>query len=176
MEQLVRDGRISTVYEGTTGIQALDLIGRKVLATGGQLQRNASALIREFCDRHAGDTTLREYVSPLSDATDRWDELTTTISEKAIENLDELGAASVDYLLFAGYVVLAYMWARMAAVANEKLAADTCAANERAFYGAKRLTASFYFARILPRTGAHAAAALAGAETVMSIDEADFVF
>ena len=176
MEQLVRDGRISTVYEGTTGIQALDLIGRKVLATGGRLQRNVTALIRKFCEARGGDAALREFVVPLADANDRWDELTASISEKAIQNLDELGAASVDYLLFAGYVVLAWMWARTAAVATERLADEVCTPAERAFYDAKLHTARFYFTRLLPRTAAHAAAALAGAETVMGIDEDSFAF
>jgi alkylation response protein AidB-like acyl-CoA dehydrogenase len=176
MEQLVRDGRISTVYEGTTGIQALDLIGRKVLATGGALQRNVTALIRAFCEEHADDAELGEFTGPLAAANDHWDELTAQISEKAIQNLDELGAASVDYLLFSGYVVLAYMWTRMAAVAAERLADPDCRPADRAFYAAKQHTARFYFTRLLPRTAAHASAALAGAGTVMAIDEADFAF
>jgi alkylation response protein AidB-like acyl-CoA dehydrogenase len=176
MEQLVRDGRISTVYEGTTGIQALDLIGRKVLATGGKLQRNVTALIREFCEARGGDAALGEFVAPLAEANDRWDELTASVSEKAIQNLDELGAASVDYLMFAGYVLLAWMWARMAEVAAERLADGACAPAERPFYEAKLHTARFYFARLLPRAAAHATAALAGAETVMGIDEDGFAF
>lgn len=171
IEQLVRDARISTVYEGTTGIQALDLIGRKVLGSGGALLRNVTGLIRDFCDASAGDATLREFTEPLSDLNDEWDDLTKAITERAIKNLDELGASSVDYAMFSGYVVLAYLWTRMAAASQQQLTAGT---SDVEFHEGKLAAARFYFARIVPRTHAHARAALAGADSVMGIPDAGF--
>lgn len=174
MEQLVRDGRIATVYEGTTGIQALDLIGRKVLATGGQLQKNVSALIAEFCNDNANGAAGDEFTQPLTELVARWDELTDQISERAMTNLDELGAASVDYAMFSGYLMLAYQWARMAEVAAKQIAANGAQDSSSEFYETKLATARFYYRRILPRTLGHAAAALTGADSVMSLSESAF--
>jgi alkylation response protein AidB-like acyl-CoA dehydrogenase len=174
VEQIVRDGRISTVYEGTTGIQALDLIGRKVLATGGELLRNVTGLIRDHCESKSGAEPLAEFVGPLNSANEEWEALTNEISEKAMANLDELGAASVDYVMFSGYVMLAYMWTRIAEVALERLASGS--EEDAAFYRAKLTTARFYFRRVLPRTTAHAAAARSGAADVMELDEEAFAF
>jgi hypothetical protein len=171
MEQVVRDGRISTVYEGTTGIQALDLIGRKVLATGGALLRNATQLIADFCEAQRDDGELAEFITPLAEANADWQKLGDEISEKAIQNLDELGAASVDFALHSGYVVLAYLWARMAAVARRELAD---AGSDAGFYQAKLVTARFYYQRLLPRRHAHAAAARVGAEGLMALDAEAF--
>lgn len=171
MEQVLRDGRISTVYEGTTGIQALDLIGRKVLGSGGTLLRNATALIRDYCDEHREDGSIKEFIAPLAEANETWEELTKTVSERAIQNLDELGAASVDYAMLSGYVVLGYLWARMARAAQDRLAAGQ---GDAAFHEGKLATARFYFARILPRVKLHETAALAGAASVLDIPDAGF--
>jgi len=170
IEQVVRDGRISTVYEGTTGIQALDLIGRKVLANGGSLLKQVTALIRAFCAESASASDeIGAYCDELLRLCDEWEGLAATITDRAIKNLDELGSSSVDFLMYSGYIVLAYLWARMA------LAVESGSDASNAAYSAKKLaTARFYFARLLPRTSAHAAAALAGAETLMSIPHDDF--
>lgn len=175
LEQVVRDGRISTVYEGTTGIQALDLVGRKVLATGGRLLRNVTGQIREFCEAHRDAAELAAFIEPLAAANTGWDELTSEISEKAIANLDELGAASVDYAMYSGYVVLAYLWARIASVAQRQLATPEGRA-DAAFYEAKLATARFYYDRLLPRRLAHAAAARAGVDGLMAIPDDAFAF
>jgi hypothetical protein len=95
------------------------------------------------------------------------------IGEKAMEDPNEIGAASVDFTMFSGYVVLAYMWAQMAELAQRKLEADT---GDAAFYQAKLATANFYFKRILPRADAHAQAALAGAATLTGLDESALRF
>jgi len=171
IEQLVRDARISTVYEGTTGIQALDLIGRKVLGSGGRLLRNVTSVIREYCESQAGNEAIGEFIKPLAAVNEEWEELTNSITEKAIQNLDELGASSVDYLMFSGYVALGYLWTRIALVASDKLARGE---GDPDFHQGKLATARFYFERILPRTRTHASAALSGAETVMSIPDAGF--
>ena len=103
---------------------------------------------------------------------DEWLELSLKIGEKAMQNPDEAGAAAVDYLMYSGYVTLAYFWARMAVLSRQKIAA---AEGDTAFYEAKVLTARFYFDRLLPRTLAHKQALLSGAENLMDMPEALFV-
>lgn len=173
MEQLMRDMRIATIYEGTTGIQSLDLIGRKVLGSGGKLLRNFTKLIHKFCEANKDNGMLTELVPILADANAQWGDITMKVGEKAMENPDEIGAASVDYTMFSGYVVLAYMWAQMAELSQRKLAEG---AGEKDFYEAKLTTARFYFSRILPRIRAHADAVTAGADTVMGLSEEAFRF
>jgi hypothetical protein len=173
MEQLLRDARIASLYEGTTGIQSLDLLGRKVMGSGGALLRRFTKLIHRFCEAQQGNAALAEFTVPLGECNAEWGDITMKIGEKALHNADEIGAASVDYTLYSGYIALAYMWAQMALVAQEQLEAG--AADSR-FYQAKLDTARFYFQRLLPRTRAHAAAALAGADAVMHLDADDFAF
>ncbi|MGI8561067.1 MAG: acyl-CoA dehydrogenase C-terminal domain-containing protein [Luteimonas sp.] len=167
MEQLARDARITTLYEGTTGIQALDLIGRKTAATQGAGLKLFLAEIEAFCGEHDGDTALAEFIRPLRAKTDEWSALTRSVLTRAAKDPDELGAASYDYLFFSGYVALAYWWARSVAAAD-------ASSQSQAFKDAKRETARFYFARILPRTLAHAAAIESGASSLMALDAADF--
>jgi len=161
MEQLVRDTRISMVYEGTTGIQALDLLGRKVMGTGGELLRKFTKQIYKYCEANKNDEALKEFIEPLAALNKEWGELTLKIGEKVTKNLDEVGAASVDFTMYSGYVVLAYMWAQMAQLALPKQQDD--------FYKAKIQTARFYYQRVLPRTKAHAAMMLAGMESMMDV-------
>lgn len=172
MEQIVRDARISMLYEGTTGIQALDLIGRKVLGSGGKLLLGFTKLIDQFCVDHA-DNGAVEFVEPLARCNTEWGELTMKIGEAAMGNPDEAGAAAVDYLMYSGYVTLAYFWAQMAVVAQEKLKAG---AEETAFYQAKIHTARFYFERLLPRTLMHKESMLSGSDNLMEMEEALFAF
>ncbi|MCC7516266.1 MAG: acyl-CoA dehydrogenase C-terminal domain-containing protein [Pseudomonadales bacterium] len=173
MEQIVRDVRISTIYEGTTGIQALDLIGRKVMGSGGALLRNVTKLIHKFCEANKADNDLAPLCNALADVNKQWGDVTMKIGERAMQNAEEVGAASVDYTMFSGYAVLGFMWIQMAKVALEKIRSG---ADNDGFYVTKLATAQFYFARILPRTAMHAAAALAGADTVMAISEDKFAF
>ena len=173
MEQLMRDTRISMVYEGTTGIQALDLIGRKVLGSGGEMLRAYTKEIHKFCQAEEGNEALKPMLEKLVEANKQWGELTMKVGEKAMENADEVGAASVDYLMFGGYVALAYTWARIAKVADAKLAEGT---DDKAFYAAKLHTADFYFRRLLPRAAGHAESAQAGAASLMALEPDDFIF
>ena len=159
MEQIVRDARIAMLYEGTTGIQALDLVGRKVLGSGGKLLLGFTGMIDEFCEAHGGDE-YAEFVQPLKACKDEWLSLSMQLGEAAMANPDEAGAGAVDYLMYSGYVTLAYFWARMAAVAQQKIAA---ADGDVSFYEAKVMTARFYFQRILPRTESLKTTMLAGA-------------
>jgi len=163
MEQLARDARITTIYEGTTGIQALDLLGRKIMQQQGAGMRRFLAMIQQFCEANATNTDLTEFVLPLAEVTKQWGELTMEIGKKAMGNGDEIGAASYDYLYYSGYVVLAYWWARSVATAN-------AGGHNDDFKNMKLETARFYFARILPRIHSHAAAMRSGAKTTQALN------
>ncbi len=167
MEQLARDARITTIYEGTTGIQALDLIGRKTAATKAAGLKLFLAEIEDFARQHEGDAALAEFIGPLREKSVEWAGLTQRILQRAAGNAEELGAASTDYTFYSGYVALAYWWARSVAAAN-------ASAHDAAFKQAKLETARFYFARILPRTLTHAAAIDSGAESLMAMEAERF--
>lgn len=172
MEQNLRDARISTLYEGTTGIQALDLLGRKILGSQGQALMTFTKIVHKFCKSNEGNAAIKDFIEPLASLNKEWSELTMKVGMAALQNRDEAGAAAVDYLMYSGYVTLAYLWAAMARVAADKLASGTSETN---FYKAKLQTARFYFQRILPRTRTHAAALQSGANNLMEIDEADIL-
>ena len=173
MEQIVRDTRISTLYEGTTGIQALDLLGRKVLMTQGASLKQFTKLVHGFCKENADNADMKEFIEPLAKLNKEWGDLTMKVGMTSMQNRDEVGSASVDYLMYSGYVTLAYLWAQMAKVAKTNLAAGT---TEEDFYGAKVKTARFYFQRILPRTATHALSMVAGADSLMDLDAEHFAF
>ena len=171
MEQNVRDCRISMLYEGTTGIQALDLLGRKVLMTQGESLKSFTKVVHKFCESQAENRKMQEFIGPLNKLNQEWGELTTRIGMKAMMNRDEVGAASVDYLMYSGYVTFAYLWARMAVTAQEQL---DQVSDDKTFYRSKVNTARFYFERILPRVRALEATMDSGADNLMSMAEADF--
>ncbi|MBN2975488.1 acyl-CoA dehydrogenase C-terminal domain-containing protein [Pseudomonas lactucae] len=164
-EQLVRDVRITQIYEGTNGIQALDLMGRKIVGSGGAFYRLFADEIRQFIADAGAE--LVEFTKPLSAAVDNLDELTAWVLDRAKANPNEIGAASVEYLHAFGYMAYAYMWARMAKAALGKEAEDD-------FYASKLGTARFYFARLLPRIHSLNASVKAGSESLFLLDEALF--
>ncbi|BCY04015.1 MAG: acyl-CoA dehydrogenase [Pseudomonas stutzeri] len=164
-EQLVRDCRITQIYEGTNGIQALDLVGRKIVGSGGTMYQAFVDEIRAFVASAGAD--LREFTEPLKAALDNLDELTAWVIDQAKTNPNEIGAASVEYLHVFGYTAYAYMWARMAAVALAKQ-------GEGDFYQSKLGTARFYFARLLPRIHSLTASVKAGSESLYLLDAAQF--
>lgn len=169
MEQEVRDARISQLYEGTTGIQGLDLLGRKILKSRGKVLKPMMAKVDAFIKankRHKHAKALKGYVAT-------WESLTRSIGFSAMKDLNEVNAAAVDYLMFAGYVTVAYFWAE-AAVASEKAISN--GASEPEFYKTKIATANFYFDRIMPRILAHEAAIKNGGGSMMEIDEENFAF
>ncbi|MFH3639011.1 acyl-CoA dehydrogenase C-terminal domain-containing protein, partial [Acinetobacter baumannii] len=173
MEQIVRDARISTLYEGTTEIQSLDLLARKVLKSEGKLLKNMTDLIDQFISQHQSNEVLKPYLEKLAELKQQWLSLTKSIAEKAKHNPEEIGTASVDYLYFSSYVVFAYLWARMAHVAHEKLESGT---QEEDFYKAKLTTAKFFYQKLLHRTQSHAASIESGADAVMELDQDAFAF
>ncbi len=170
VEQNVRDSRIAMLYEGTTGIQALDLLGRKILLTQGESLKAFTAIIDKFCKAHGSDA-MQEFTGPLAKLNKQWGEMTMKIGLGAIQNQDEVGAASVDYVMYSGYVTLAYFWALAAMNAQQKLRDG---AAETSFYQSKVKTARFYYHRILPRTRAHAYAIAGGADCMMDFELEEF--
>ena len=171
MEQYVRDARITRLYEGTTGIQALDLLGRKVLMSQGEALKPFTKQIHKFCQAHEGDAAMAEFVTPLAKLNAEWGEITMAVGMKAMQDREEVGAASVDYLMYSGYVTLAFFWARAAQAAHQALAGNP---DDAAFYRAKLDTARFYYQRLLPRTRAHAEMIRAGGESLMAMQAEDF--
>jgi hypothetical protein len=173
VEQNVRDARISMLDEGTTGIQELDLLGRKVLGTRGKALAPVTAFILDFCKRSRSRKELRPYLKMLVRLTKQWQSLTRKIGFAAMRNRDAVGAASVDYIMFSGYVLLGVAWAASARAAYRRLEQGT---TEEAFYRAKIRTAEFYFAKILPRTTSLLETMSAGPDPLMKMDENEFMF
>lgn len=162
MEQFARDARICTLYEGTTGIQSADLLGRKILQLQGVGLKHFLQEISAFCHQHSTDEAMRSFIAPLAVATKQWGDLTIAVAERVQGDPEELGAAANDYMYYAGYVAMAYLLARsVAALADSR--------QSEAFKQAKRDTASFYFARILPRCAVHQAGIEAGVATLPEI-------
>ena len=173
MEQNVRDSRISMLYEGTTGIQALDLLGRKVLGTRGKALVPVTAFILDFCKRSRNRKELRPHLKTLVRLTKQWKSLTRKIGFAAMRNRDAAGSASYDYIMFSGYVLLGVAWAASARAALRKLEEGT---TEEAFYRAKIQTAEFYFAKILPRTTSLLETISTGPDSLMKMEADAFIF
>ena len=173
VEQFFRDARITLIYEGANGVQAMDLLGRKVLGSGGALARQLGGLIGGFCERHAGEGENAEFIVKLAGLLKEWSVATEEVAGRAARNPDETGAASMDYLQLTGYLCLAWCWAWMAAVSAAALKSGT---PDAAFHRSKIATARFYFQRILPRAEAHLDAMDAGAGSLMTIPPDQFAF
>ena len=173
VEQFFRDARITMIYEGSNGVQAMDLLGRKVLGSGGALARRLGHVIGRFCERHSGDGEHAELVARLAGLLKEWSVATEEVARRAARNPDETGAASMDYLQLTGYLCLAWCWAWMASVSA---AALKSAAPDADFHRAKLSTARFYFQRILPRAEAHLDAMDAGARPLMELPPDNFAF
>ena len=172
MEQFVRDARIAMIYEGTNGVQALDLVGRKMPANMGRSLRRFFHPVAEFIEAHGADPEVGALVQPLARAFGALQLATGFIAQKSFSDPEEAGAASTDYLRMLGLVALGFMWVRMAKVAAAKLpAAD---GDDAAFYKAKRTTAAFYIDRILPQVGALLYTIKSGKASMRALEEAAF--
>ncbi len=168
MEQIVRDTRIATLYEGTTGIQALDLLGRKVLLmTRGGAVREFTLKVANFARKSLADKRVRPFSVELLKLTAQWNVLTVRLMLAARKDRDVVSSAAHDFLMYSGYVTMAYMWARMATVASDKL--DKGGADSEDFYRAKLATAEFYYERLLPRAQAHATGMLSPSRNLMQL-------
>lgn len=180
VEQLYRDGRISTLYEGTSGIQALDLLGRKVLGTQGKSLMSFTKMMHVLGKDNShllNDNKIGKLLSSLKTYSKEWPEITMKIGGKAMTNSEEAGAASFDYMMYSGYVVLGYFWAKMAITARSVL--DKQVSNKQPLNNSyldgelsktllenKIANATFYFERILPRALSHKVAMLSGNDTL----------
>ncbi|MCO5103570.1 MAG: acyl-CoA dehydrogenase C-terminal domain-containing protein [Burkholderiaceae bacterium] len=166
MEQFVRDARINMIYEGTNTIQALDLLGRKILGNNGASLKKFGKLVGALVQEEGVNEKMAEFINPLAGLADQMTKFTTELGFRGMQNPDEVGAAAVDYLRVAGHLVFAYFFARMAQVALRQIAAG----NTDPFYGAKLQTARFYFAKLFPETATLMRTARAGARPLMETD------
>jgi alkylation response protein AidB-like acyl-CoA dehydrogenase len=167
MEQLVRDARITMIYEGANGIQALDLVGRKLPAHMGRFMRGFFHPVQDFIEQNAADPN----VVPLARAFGVLQQATAHIGQAGLKDPEEAGAAATDYLRLLGLVALGYMWARSAKISAEKLPQ---ADGDASFYQAKLTTAKFFNDRLLPQTGALWSAIKAGKASMMELEDAAF--
>jgi len=163
----VRDARINLIYEGTNGVQALDLLGRKVLSDMGAKLQKFGKLVAGFVKAQGDKPEMAEFTGPLGALGNEVTKLTMEIGQKAAKNPEEVGAASTPYLRVVGHLVFAYFWAQMARIALDKQ-------SQGDFYKAKLATARFYYAKLLPETEFHIRAARAGAAPLMELDAALF--
>ena len=170
IEQIVRDARITQIYEGTNGVQAMDLVGRKLPAHTGRYLRRFFHPVQAFLAAEAGNPAMRPFVEPVSKAFERLQRATGWLAQEGVKNPNQAGAGAVDYLHLFGYTAMGYQWARMAKVALEKRESGS----DRAFYEAKLATARFYMERLLPRTSAHFASLMSGSCTMMSFPDPSF--
>jgi alkylation response protein AidB-like acyl-CoA dehydrogenase len=166
MEQLVRDARIAQIYEGTNGIQALDLVGRKLSMGTGRLARQFFHPVGAYLEQMANVPAMAEIVAPLAKAFGRLQQATLWLGKAGTANPDDGGAAATDYLRMFGLVAIGYMWCRMAETA--------LAGSADSFRSAKLECARFYMAKIIPETGSLLVSITAGSKSVMALHEDAF--
>jgi acyl-CoA dehydrogenase len=164
MEQFVRDARIAMLYEGANGIQALDLVGRKLAQDDGRALKAFMTEVQDFIRSH-GEEAMKPYVGPLAAALGHLQEATAWLMRNAPATPDNAAAGATDYLHLMGLVVLGYMWCRIVEAAMARLAADTSAARMRD----KLVTGRFFVERMLPETAVHLARIRLGAANVMEL-------
>ena len=169
VEQYVRDARITQIYEGANGIQALDLVGRKMPAHTGRYLRSFFHPVQRWIEEQSTNTELQPFVLSISKAFGRLQLATGHIAQAGLRNPDEGGAAASEYLRLFGLVALGYLWARMAQISIEKQGGDG-----NAFYAAKIVTARFFMERVLPQTGSLFAAIMSGSSTMMEFPDETF--
>ncbi|MCF6293382.1 MAG: acyl-CoA dehydrogenase C-terminal domain-containing protein [Robiginitomaculum sp.] len=166
--QFVRDARIAMIYEGANGVQALDLVGRKLALHGGRPLFSFIAELDAFIADNAGDKQLDPFLDGLKEARENLNEATTWLMENGLSNFDNAGAGSFDFLQLLGLTSMAYMWAKMAKAALVKSGSDD------PFYANKLLTGKFFLARILPDAAMHLTKIKSGAEPLMAMSADGF--
>jgi len=170
MSQFQRDARIALIYEGTNGIQALDLVGRKLMANGGRAWQTFFKEVDEFIGDHENDENLKSFVEGLRSAKAQLEEAIGWFGENALSNLDHAGASSHDFLQLFGLTAFSYMWALMAKAAYAGKAENA----DDPFYDAKLATGKYFLDRVLPETAAHLAKVKAGADAMMALEPEEF--
>jgi acyl-CoA dehydrogenase len=166
MSQYVRDARIAMIYEGANGIQALDLVGRKLGLNGGRAVMALFKEIGDFCEENRGDESLSFYTKHLKKGLNDVQAATMWFMQNAMAKPDNAGAGSTDYMHLFGLVIVGYMWAKMTKAANEGLATG---GERQDFLKAKLVTAKFYMERIMPETAIRKTRIEAGADTMMEL-------
>jgi len=167
MEQFVRDARITMIYEGANGIQALDLVGRKLGRDGGRAITAFFKEVSDYVKEQSADEAMKPYVAPLGDALAQLQQATMWFMQNAPKKPDNAGAGSYDYMHLFGLVALGYMWAQMAKAAQDKLKAGANGAEER--MTTKLVTGKFFMERMLPESAAHLKRIQTGADTMMAL-------
>ena len=170
IEQTLRDARITLIYEGTNGIQALDLVGRKLAMNGMRPINTFFGELDEFIAENEGDADLKDSLEGLKTVKAKLQKATNWLVEKGLENIDNAGAASTDYLHLFGLTCMAYMWAKMAKTANAKVKAG----ESDPMYASKLACAKYFAERWLPQADAHLARVESGADTLMALDAEAF--
>ncbi|WP_442579221.1 acyl-CoA dehydrogenase C-terminal domain-containing protein [Mesorhizobium sp. ASY16-5R] len=167
MSQFVRDARIAMIYEGANGIQALDLVGRKLAANGGRAIQNFFKEVGEFCEAGRSDEKMAPYTKALKKGLNDLQAATMWLMQNAMAKPDNAGAASTDYMHLFGLVSLGYMWGQMAKAAQAKLANG--AGDATSFYENKLVTGRYFMERVMPETSAHLSRISSGADTMMAL-------
>jgi hypothetical protein len=170
VSQYLRDVRISLIYEGTNGVQALDLVGRKLAANGGRAVMTFFADLDAFIGEHEGDDAIAPFVEGLKGVKVQLQEATMWLMQHGLQNPENAGAASTDYLHLFGLTGLAWMWAKLAKAAQARIAAG----DSDPFYARKLVTGRYFLERILPEAGAHLAKLKTGAGPVMALEADGF--
>ena len=173
LEQFVRDARITMIYEGTNGVQALDLVGRKLAQEGGKHVMGFFEMVKGFASENKGKDEAfdRDFLEPLKAASKDLQAAGMFFMQNGMKNPNEALAGSYDFMHLFGHVCLGLMWARMGLTAQEKLASGE---GDAAFYRTKLATGRYYMARQLPMTATHLARIQSGAETVMALEAEAF--
>ena len=167
MSQYVRDARIAMIYEGANGIQALDLVGRKLGMNGGRAVMALFKEIGDFCEENRGDEKLAPFTKALKKGLNDLQAGTMWFMQNAMAKPDNAGAGSTDYMHLFGLVVIGYMWAKIAKAAEEGLANG--AGEREDFLKNKLITAKFFMERLMPETGLRKTRIEAGADTTMEL-------
>jgi len=172
MEQFVRDARIAMIYEGANGVQAMDLVGRKLGRDGGRAIMAFFNEVGGFIKENGEDEVLKPLLAPLAASLGHLQQATMWFMNNALAKPDNAGAGATDYMHLLGLVSLGYMWAKMAKVAQDKLKAGANGATER--MNTKLVTARFFMERSLPETAAHLARITSGADSTMALSAEQF--
>ncbi len=171
MEQFVRDARITQIYEGANGIQALDLVGRKLPANGGRAMQAFLAEVNGFTKQHMDNEEMLPFTKPLREGVKQLEQATMWLMQNAMQNPDNAGAASTDYMHLMGLVALGYMWGLMAEKSLERLAEGS---QNKEFFQNKLVTGRYFMERIMPEGHAHVRRIESGSQTMMALEEAAF--
>ncbi|MFB9268285.1 acyl-CoA dehydrogenase C-terminal domain-containing protein [Bradyrhizobium erythrophlei] len=165
MEQFVRDSRIAMIYEGANGIQALDLVGRKLPRDGGRAVMAFFGEVSAYAKEHGGDEAMKPFLTPVATALGHLQQATGWLMQNALTKPDNAGAAATDFMKLFGLVALGYMWAKMAKVAQDKIAAG----DKSSYLATKLVTGRFFMEKLLPETAVHLARIQSGSATTMEL-------